>query len=47
MRHILVHGYFEVDNDLVWSVVENELTPLRTAIARLAGQIDTSADATD
>jgi uncharacterized protein with HEPN domain len=28
MRHILVHGYFEVDLDLVWSVVEHELTPV-------------------
>jgi uncharacterized protein with HEPN domain len=28
MRHVLVHGYFEVDLDLVWSVVENELSQL-------------------
>ena len=33
MRHVLVHGYFEVDLDLGWSVVEHELAALRSAIA--------------
>ncbi|MGH3899137.1 MAG: HepT-like ribonuclease domain-containing protein [Pseudonocardiaceae bacterium] len=33
MRHVLVHGYFDVDLDLVWSVVEHELAALRSAIA--------------
>lgn len=47
MRHILVHGYFEVDNDLVWSVVESELSPLRAAIIRLTGQLDAPPDTTD
>ncbi|MGH3930202.1 MAG: HepT-like ribonuclease domain-containing protein [Pseudonocardiaceae bacterium] len=32
MRHILVHGYFEVDLDLVWQVVENELDKLKATI---------------
>ena len=36
MRHILVHGYFEVDLDLVWSVVDRELTALRDAIAPMS-----------
>jgi uncharacterized protein with HEPN domain len=29
MRHILVHGYFEIDLDIVWSVIENDLLPLK------------------
>ncbi len=33
MRHVLVHGYFDVDLDLVWSVVEHELAALRSVIA--------------
>ncbi|MGH3799958.1 MAG: HepT-like ribonuclease domain-containing protein [Pseudonocardiaceae bacterium] len=33
LRHVLVHGYFDVDLDLVWSVVEHELAALRSAIA--------------
>lgn len=29
MRHFLVHGYFEVDAEEVWNVVEKDLTPLK------------------
>lgn len=32
MRHVLVHGYFEVDLDLVWLVVENELDKLKLMV---------------
>ena len=38
MRHILVHGYFEVDLDLAWSVVDRELTAPRDAIAPMSGE---------
>ena len=29
MRHFLVHGYYEVDADEVWNVVEKDLLPLK------------------
>ncbi len=29
MRHILVHDYFEIDREIVWGVVENELPSLK------------------
>jgi len=32
MRHVLVHGYFEIDLDIVWSVIENDLEPLNKQI---------------
>jgi uncharacterized protein with HEPN domain len=32
MRHVLVHGYFEIDQDIVWSVVENDLPSLKMQI---------------
>lgn len=32
MRHRLVHGYFEVDLEIIWSTVRNDLPPL---VARL------------
>jgi len=32
MRHILVHGYFEIDLDIVWSVVKNDLDFLKEQI---------------
>jgi uncharacterized protein with HEPN domain len=35
MRHILVHHYFEIDDDQVWRVIEVELRPLRDKVAAL------------
>ncbi|MCX7902716.1 MAG: DUF86 domain-containing protein [Burkholderiaceae bacterium] len=32
MRHVLVHGYFEIDLDVVWAVVEKDLPPLKAGI---------------
>ncbi|MEA4907807.1 MAG: DUF86 domain-containing protein [Anaerolineaceae bacterium] len=32
MRHVLVHGYFEIDLDIVWSVIEKDLPPLEEQI---------------
>jgi uncharacterized protein with HEPN domain len=35
MRHVLVHGYFDVDLDIVWAVVERDLADLKRKIAAL------------
>lgn len=35
MRNILVHNYFAIDKDLVWSVIENELPALKNQISVL------------
>jgi len=32
MRHVLVQGYFEIDLDIVWSVLENDLIPLKEQV---------------
>ena len=32
MRHVLVHGYFEIDLDIVWAAIEKDLPPLKSAI---------------
>ena len=32
MRNAVVHGYFDVDWDEVWTVVERDLEPLRAAV---------------
>lgn len=39
MRHILVHGYFEIDTQVVWEAVERDLPPLKESIARLLRQL--------
>ena len=35
MRHVLGHQYFDVDVNIVWSVVENDLCPLRAQVQAL------------
>jgi len=35
-RNILVHQYFGIDKDLVWSVVEKDLPALKASISRMA-----------
>lgn len=35
MRNILVHDYFKIDVDAVWSVVENDLTTLYDQIEQV------------
>ena len=32
MRHVLVHGYYQVDSRIVWTVIQNDLQPLRNQI---------------
>ncbi len=38
MRHVLVHGYFQIDLDIVWSVIRKDLPPLKSAIEAILGQ---------
>lgn len=35
LRHVLVHGYFSVDLDIVWGVVERDLPGLREQLERV------------
>ena len=37
-RDNLTHGYFKVDLDVVWAIVEHDLAPLKREIARILGQ---------
>ena len=38
MRHHLVHAYYDVDLDIVWSTVEQDLPPLTDALERALGR---------
>lgn len=40
MRHVLVHGYFEIDLDIVWAVIEKDLPPLQGAIEAILRQLE-------
>ena len=35
MRNVLVHHYFEIDTDIVWSVVEKDLPVLKRQVQEL------------
>ncbi len=35
MRDRLIHGYFAVDFDIVWDVVENKIPPLREQLQKI------------
>lgn len=37
-RNILIHGYAEIDNRLVWSIVETKLPVLARDVAALLGE---------
>ena len=38
MRHRLVHAYFEIDFDILWTTVTDALPPLITALKRLVAE---------
>ena len=35
MRNQLIHGYFGVDLELVWRVIENDIPPLKRQVKKL------------
>jgi uncharacterized protein with HEPN domain len=35
MRNILVHGYFEIDTDIVWNTATRDVPALKPAMERL------------
>jgi uncharacterized protein with HEPN domain len=43
MRNILVHGYFEIDTDLVWDAVTRDVPSLKPAIEQLLASLDPGA----
>lgn len=40
MRHNLVHGYYQVDPEIVWSVIKDDLPPLREQVNRYLAETD-------
>ena len=40
LRNRIIHEYFDVDLDIVWFIIENELVPLKNRIEKLlAGEV--------
>ncbi len=40
MRNVLVHGYFDIDTDIVWQAVTSDVPSLKTAILGLLARVE-------
>ena len=45
LRNILIHHYFEIDEELVWQVVEGDLDSLRRVVESVVAQLSEQQDA--
>ena len=32
MRHVLVHGYYQISDEMVWGTIQTELQPLKEKV---------------
>lgn len=44
MRNIVVHGYFNVDLEVIWRTVQDDLPPLRASLARILADLKAEGD---
>ncbi|GAH56869.1 unnamed protein product, partial [marine sediment metagenome] len=35
LRHVLVHGYYQIRNEIVWATIERDLKPLKQKLEEL------------
>lgn len=47
MRNVLIHGYFEIDLDEVWSTLQNDLPPLIRQLQAIVPPIDDQQEDTE
>ena len=40
MRHHIVHGYYKVDNRVVWNIITNDIPALRVRVQKYLDEID-------
>ena len=40
MRHHIVHGYYKVDNRVLWNVIKHDIAPLREQVQHYLDTID-------
>ena len=44
LRHRIVHGYFGLDLEIIWTIVECDLPELKSALLRLADSARNASD---
>jgi len=35
LRHVLVHGYYQIRNEIIWATIERDLKPLKQKLEEL------------
>ena len=40
MRHILVHGYYQIKDEIIWETIDTELLPLREKVMVLLAKFE-------
>ena len=35
MRHTLVHGYYQIKDEIIWATIETELLPLKEKLSEI------------
>ncbi len=40
IRNRLIHGYFDIDADIIWNVTQNDLPKLKTEIEKILEELD-------
>lgn len=40
MRHILVHGYYQIKDEIIWATIETDLLPLKAKITILLNEFN-------
>lgn len=40
MRHVLVHDYYQINLEILWDIVQNDIPPLREQIKGYLNQMD-------
>ena len=40
MRNVLVHGYFDVDTDIVWNAATRDVPALKAQVQRLLHELE-------
>ncbi len=43
MRHVLVHGYFDIDLDIVWQAIEQDIQPLKLQVEVILRELGSDA----
>ncbi|MCD4721760.1 MAG: DUF86 domain-containing protein [Desulfobacula sp.] len=40
LRHVLVHGYYQISNEIIWKTIENDLLPLKNKVLAILDEFE-------